>query len=408
MPLYLYKAVTTEGKVVEGQLEGADQRDVVQRLRALGHTPIRAHEATRAIPRRVVDFLPWITSKDRPSRHDMLALTRQLATLLSAGLELDRCLGVMIDVAENEATRKVLLALRERIRGGGSLSDAMQAQGDTFSSLYINLVKAGEAAGALDLILQRLADYLEHAEAVRESVKSALIYPAILVTVAALSVVVLLTFVLPKFTELFEDMGATLPLATQLVIGLGDITVKYGWLGLAGVVAGVVAIRRAFADPEKRYRWDAWLLKAPLISNLIRKMQVARFSKTLGTLLGNGIHLVAALGIVKDTLTNRVLAKGMDRVIESLKGGRGLAAPLAASGVFPPDAVHMLRVGEETGELDKMLLKIAEVYDKEVERAIQRLLAFLEPVLILGMALVVLAIIVPLLLAILSINDIPI
>lgn len=408
MPLYVYKAVTTEGKVVEGQLEGADQRDVVQRLRALGHTPIRAQEATKAMPRRVVDFLPWITSKDRPSRHDTLAITRQLATLLSAGLELDRCLGVMIDVAENEVTRKLLQVLRERIRGGGSLSDAMQAQGDAFSGLYINLVKAGEAAGALDLILQRLADYLEHAEAVRESVKSALIYPAILVTVAALSVVVLLTFVLPEFTELFEDMGATLPLATQLVIGLGDITAKYGWLGLAGVVAGVVALRRAFADPEKRYRFDAWLLKAPLISALIRKMQVARFTKTLGTLLGNGIHLVTALGIVKDTLTNRVLAKGMDRVIESLKHGGGLAAPLAASGVFPADAVHMLRVGEETGELDKMLLKIAEVYDKEVERAIQRLLAFLEPVLILGMALVVLAIIVPLLLAILSINDIPI
>ena len=408
MPLYVYKAVTTEGKIVEGQLEGSDQRDVVQRLHALGHTPIRAQEATQAMPRRVVDFLPWITSKDRPSRHDMLAITRQLATLLSAGLELDRCLGVMIDVAENETTRKLLLTLRERIRGGGSLSDAMQAQGDVFSSLYINLVRAGEAAGALELILQRLADYLEHAEAVRESVKSALIYPVILLSVATLSVVVLLTFVLPQFTELFEDMGATLPLATQLVIGLGDITVKYGWLGLAGVVATVVAIRRAFADPEKRYRWDAWLLKAPLISALIRKMQVARFSKTLGTLLGNGIHLVAALGIVKDTLTNRALAKGMDRVIESLKHGGGLAAPLAASGVFPADAVHMLRVGEETGELDKMLLKIADVYDKEVERAIQRLLAFLEPVLILGMALVVLAIIVPLLLAILSINDIPI
>ncbi|MGH8608878.1 MAG: type II secretion system F family protein [Gammaproteobacteria bacterium] len=408
MPLYVYKAVTTEGKIVEGQLEGSDQRDVVQRLHALGHTPIRAQEATQAMPRRVVDFLPWVTRKDRPSRHDMLAITRQLATLLSAGLELDRCLGVMIDVAENETTRKLLLMLRERIRGGGSLSDAMQAQGDVFSSLYINLVRAGEAAGALELILQRLADYLEHAEAVRESVKSALIYPAILVTVATLSVVVLLTFVLPQFTALFEDMGATLPLATQLVIGLGDITVKYGWLGLAGVVAAGLAIRRAFADPEKRYRWDAWLLKAPLISALIRKIQVARFSKTLGTLLGNGIHLVAALGIVKDTLTNRALAKGMDRVIESLKHGGGLAAPLAASGVFPADAVHMLRVGEETGELDKMLLKIADVYDKEVERAIQRLLAFLEPVLILGMALVVLAIIVPLLLAILSINDIPI
>ncbi|MGH8656081.1 MAG: type II secretion system F family protein [Gammaproteobacteria bacterium] len=408
MPLYVYKAVTTEGKIVEGQLEGSDQRDVVQRLHALGHTPIRAQEATQAMPRRVVDLLPWITRKDRPSRHDMLAITRQLATLLSAGLELDRCLGVMIDVAENETTRKLLLTLRERIRGGGSLSDAMQAQGDVFSSLYINLVRAGEAAGALELILQRLADYLEHAEAVRESVKSALIYPAILLSVATLSVVVLLTFVLPQFTALFEDMGATLPLATQLVIGLGDITVKYGWLGLAGVVAAAVAIKRAFADPEKRYRWDAWLLKAPLISALIRKIQVARFSKTLGTLLGNGIHLVAALGIVKDTLTNRALAKGMDRVIESLKHGGGLAAPLAASGVFPADAVHMLRVGEETGELDKMLLKIAEVYDKEVERAIQRLLAFLEPVLILGMALVVLAIIVPLLLAILSINDIPI
>ena len=406
MAIFAYKAIAATGEVVEGRLECATQREVIDRLHALGHTPIRADEQAQAAYKGL-DVVGWLRKSKQPTHKDITEFTRQLSILLEAGLELDRALAIQIDVADKEPMQRMLTDIQQRIRGGGALSEAMEAQGNVFSNLYLQMVKAGEAGGALDVMLQRLTDYLERSEELRESVKSALIYPFILICVAGLSVVILLTFVLPKFTQLFEDMGATLPLPTQIVIATGNFLSAYGWLILLALGAAYLALKQWLSDPEKRYRWDAGLLKLPILSDLLIKLEVARFSQTLGTLLANGVALLDALGIVKDVLSNRVLAGAMDQVIESLKHGGGLAHPLAQTGVYPREMIHLLKVGEETGELEKMLLKLNGLYTMEVQRTTTRMLAILEPVLILGLGMVIAGIIVSILLAILGINDLP-
>ncbi len=407
MPLFVYKAVNASGEIIEGELQGNSKREVIDRLHALGHTPIRADEAGSKHGRpSLLDF--QLSRGARLSQREIVEFTRQLATLISAGLELDRALQVLIDVAETENLCRMLSRIQEQVRGGGSLSEAMSSQGKVFSNLYRNMIKAGETAGALDIILERLADYLERSAELRDSVISALIYPLVLIGVALLSVVVLLTFVLPEFSSLFEDMGATLPLSTQIIIGAGDLLNAYGWVLLLLGAVLVILFRRKLQEPGFRYRCDEFTLRLPLFSPLIKKLEVARFSQTLGTLLSNGVPLLRALNIVKETLANRVLATSMDTVSNSLKHGGGLAGPLAETNLFPAHAVHMLRVGEETGKLEEMLMKIAQAYDREVQITIKRLLALLEPVLILGIAIVIAGIIFSILLPILALNDIPI
>ncbi len=405
MPLFAYKAVNQSGEVIEGQLDAADQKTVVEMLHTQGHIPIRADEvgtttrrSTRVGIRRV----------RRLSERTVAELTRQLAVLLTAGLELDRALTVLIDIAEEPAIEALLQRVQGRVHGGGSLSEAIAAEREVFSRLYVNMVRAGETAGALDLVLRRLAEYMERSLALRESVKSALIYPSILIAVAALSIIVLVVFVLPRFAVLFEDMGAALPWSTQAVMAVGEFARHWGWLVLVVLVVLVLAARRALATPQVRRRWHAWMLDAPLLGALVARIEVARFSRTLSTLLGNGVPMLTALAGVKETLGNTVMASAMDRVEEHLKQGRGLAQPLAETGVFPKQAVHMVRVGEETGKLEEMLERVADVYDREVQITIARLLALLEPALILGLGVVVAGIVLSLLMAIMSINDLPI
>jgi general secretion pathway protein F len=281
----------------------------------------------------------------------------------------------------------------------------MEAQKGVFSRLYLNMVRAGEAGGAVDIVLTRLAEYMERARELRDIVTSALIYPTILLGVAGLSVIILLIFVVPQFQQLFEDAGQALPFATQVVITVGEWLQGYWWLLLGALAALVRYFRKQFSQPAKRYRWDQRLLKVPLIGELITKLEVARFSRTLGTLMVNGVPLLTALAIVKETLSNQVLALSMGNVSESLKQGRGLAQPLMEVSDFPRLAVHMIRVGEETGHLEEMLIQVADVYDKEVRATIKRLLAVLEPALILSLGLIIAAIIMSILMAILSVNE---
>lgn len=405
MPLFAYKAVNQSGEVIEGQLDAADQKTVVELLHMQGHIPIRADEVGTT-SRRTARV--GIRRVRRISERTLAELTRQLAVLLTAGLELDRALTVLIDIAEEPAIEALLRRVQGRVHGGGSLSEAIAAEREIFSRLYVNMVRAGETAGALDLVLRRLAEYMERSLALRESVKSALIYPSILIAVAALSIIVLVVFVLPRFAVLFEDMGAALPWSTQVVMAVGEFARRWGWLVLVAAVALVLTARRALATPQLRRRWHAWLLDAPLLGALVARIEVARFSRTLSTLLGNGVPMLTALAGVKETFGNAVMASAMDRVEEHLKQGRGLAQPLAETGVFPKQAVHMVRVGEETGKLEEMLERVADVYDREVQITIARLLALLEPALILGLGVVVAGIVLSLLMAIMSINDLPI
>jgi general secretion pathway protein F len=384
-------------------MEGLSQAVVIERLQGMGLIPIRVEEtASRS---QAASAGRGLFRKKGVSQDDVAVFTQELATLLKAGLPLDRCLEILIGLSANELVRGLMTEMREEVRGGAALSKAMEVHPDVFSRFYLNMIRAGEAGGALDVVLQRLNEYMERSKELKETVKSALIYPAILVSVAVLSVVILLMWVVPQFSQMFEESGKALPLPTQVVIALGDAVRNYWWVMVLAAVGVYSWFSRQMREPASRYRWDARLLGMPLVGDLVAKLEVARFSRTLGTLLGNGVTLLTALSIVKETLGNTVMSDGVSTVATQLKEGKGLAKPLMAIGLFPKLAVHLVMVGEETGKLQEMLIRIADIYDREVHSAVKRMLALMEPVLILGLGLVIGGIIMSILVAILSVND---
>ena len=403
MPRYRYEAVDASGEVVRDELDAATLDAAIARLRDQGLLPLAVNEAKSGFLRG--GFGQPLFSKRRAlSRKTIALLTQQLASLLHAGMPLDRALTILIGVTEDEQAKPVLERVQEKVRGGSSLADALEVQG-VFSRFYLNMIRAGEAGGALDVVLKRLTEFLERSQALRETVTSALIYPIILLSVSALSVIILLTFVVPQFQRLFADAGKALPLATQIVIAVGDGFRYYWWVGAILVVLLSAVARRQLSQPESRARWDDWFLRLPLFGDLIAKVETARLSRTLGTLLGNGVSMLNALTIVRETLSNQVLAGALGEVAEHVKTGRGLADPLLEAGRFPKLAVQMIRVGEETGQLQEMLLQVADTYDGEVQTAVKRLLTLLEPALILGLGVIIAGIIMSILVAILSLND---
>jgi general secretion pathway protein F len=366
----------------------------------MGYVPLRVDETAAG-----GGFLGLGGRRPRLSQDDIAILTREIATLLRAGLPLDRALEIIIQLSDSAAVRDLVGQIREDVRAGATLHGAMAARYGVFSRLYLNMVRAGEASGALGTVMARLTEFMERAKELRETVRSALIYPSILVLVAAISVVVLLVFVVPQFSQMFEDSGKALPLATQVVIGAGEFITGYWWTLLLGGYLAYLFMRRQMARPESRYRWDRWFLSLPLLGGLLARIEVARFTRTLGTLLANGVTLLSALTIVKETLTNTYMAERLDGVVAQLREGKGLGRPLLETGVFPGLAVHMVMVGEETGRLQEMLIQVADVFDREVQTAVKRMLSLLEPAMILGLALVIGGIIMSILVAILSVNE---
>lgn len=403
MPRYRYEAVDAAGETLRDELEAASQEAAIERLRDQGLLPLSVVETKGGFLR--VNLGQSLFSKRRSlSAKAIMLLTQQLSNLLNAGMPLDRALTILIGVTDDDPSKALIERVQEKVRGGTNLADALEAQG-AFSRFYLNMIRAGETGGALEVVLKRLTEFLERSRALRETVSSALIYPLILLSVSALSVIILLTFVVPQFQRLFADAGKALPLATQIVIAAGDGFRYYWWVGAIVIGLLTAAMRQQLRQPESRIRWDRWFLRLPLFGDLIAKVETARLTRTLGTLLGNGVSLLNALTIVRETLTNRVLAGALGEVAEQVKSGRGLADPLSESGDFPKLAVQMVRVGEETGQLQEMLLQVADTYDGEVQTAVKRLLTLLEPALILGLGVVIAAIIMSILVAILSLND---
>ena len=402
MPGFQYKAVSADGEVVQGTLEGSDRKQVVEQLHALGQTPIRIDE-TAVIPVR--SGRKRRGRKRRLSEEQIANATRELSTLLRAGLPLDRALGVLISLSEGEPIAELLVNVRKEVNGGATLADAIESQGGAFNRFYINLLRAGEAGGALEVVLERLAEHMQQSKEVHDAMVSAMIYPAILIVVAVSSIFILLGYVVPQFTELFEDVGQVLPLPTRITIAVGEGLQSYGWVALLVVAAAGWIIRRQLEDPRGRRRWHARFLNMPLAGAIITRVEVARFARTLGTLLHNGVPLLKALSIVKDSIGNQVIADGIERVSGSLKQGQSLAEPLAEAALFPPFAIHMIRVGEESGRLEELLLQVASIYDRETQVTIKRTLSLLEPVLILVLGIVIAAVIISILMAILGINQ---
>jgi general secretion pathway protein F len=299
----------------------------------------------------------------------------------------------------------MLQGIRDEVRGGKSLSQALDARREIFSRFYVNIVRAGEAGGALGTVLQRLAETMERTKELRESVRSALIYPTILIFVAVASVMVLLVFVVPQFQSTFAQAGKALPLPTQVVIVVGTFLRNWWWAALPAVALAVVWFRRRGRIASVRRVRDARLLRMPLVGDLIAKVEIARFARTLATLLANGVTLLAGLGIVKDTMGNVVLSSALDGVTAKLREGKGFGRPLAETGLFPRLATQMILVGEESGRLEEMLARVADVYDREVATAIKRFLAVLEPVLILGLAVMVGGIVFSILLGVMGMSE---
>jgi general secretion pathway protein F len=404
MPVFRFEAVDAAGEVRAEEIMAASQDEVILKLRDQGLLPLVVEEANSDGLSRILNF-PLLGGRQRVSQKHIGLITQQLAQLLKAGLPLDRALTVLISVNNESKVQKLLTRIQEAVRGGSGLADALEAQSGVFTRLYLNMVRAGEAGGSLEVVLERLADFLERSKALKDTVTSALIYPLILLLVAGASVVILLTYVVPQFQTLFDDAGEALPLATQIVIGLGEGVRRYGWLGVVLLAGSVLFFRQQFSQIETRYRWDRLALRTPLIGDLIAKVETARLARTLGTLLRNGVPLLTALGIVREIIANQVLSQSLGAVAENLKAGQGLAEPLLKQQVFPPLAIHMIRVGEETGQLDAMLLQVADTYDGEVQTTVKRLLSLLEPILILGLGLIIAGIIMSILVAIISIND---
>jgi len=334
-----------------------------------------------------------------------MTFTAELATLLGAGLPLDRSLHVISEISDDRGMREMVEALLKSIRGGMSFSDALQKHPGVFPRLYVNMVRAGEAGGVLDAVLERLNEFLESSKELRDHVVSAMIYPTILAFTGGVSIILLLTFVLPRFSVIFSELGTSLPASTQVLLTASELLKSYGWIFLIALIAAGFLFRNMLASERGRYRWDT--LKLFLMKDVITKLETARFCRTLGTLLSSGVSLLQALNNAKDVIGNRVIARNVEALSKGAKEGRGISDPLSKAGVFPPMALSMITVGEETGQLDSMLMKVAVIYEKSLKQAVKRFMALLEPLLILGMGLIIGFIVISMLLAIFSISDIP-
>jgi general secretion pathway protein F len=405
MAEFSYRAVTMDGKVVEGIMEAADNGTVALRLQEMGLLPVRVGAAAKKT--LLTREIPWPWKRKKVRRKDLLVFTHELHTLVRSGIPLDRSLAVLGKLAESPVLAEVVQNVLNSVKGGKSFSEALGEYPEVFPKVYVNMVHAGEVGGVLEEILGRLTAFLETSENLRSYVVGALIYPALLSVVAVGSITILTMFVVPSFAAVFHDMGVPLPLPMTILTGLSKFLSGYWWLLLAAIILIAYYLRRFRTSAEGRLKWDRWLLRIPLWGPVVRKIEVARFSRTLGTLLHSGVPLLQGMTIVREILTNQGIATTIEPIRNGIKKGEGIAHPIKQSGVFPPLAMHLIEVGEESGRLDTMLIQVAEVYDTEVRNAIKNLIAFFEPALILVMGIIIGTIVVSMLMAIFSINDVP-
>lgn len=406
MARFHYRAVSDDGEVQTGHLDAEDEQGVLLQLRAKGLIPIEIGTRRGWQSLLQVDVNQFL---GRTRGHKLvLHFTQNLASLLHSGVALDRSLDIMLRVSPDPQMQQLIAPIQEGVRRGISLSRVMGERPELFSGFYISMIQASEVSGNLSEGLANLAYYMERSKSLHDRLVSALIYPVILLGVSVSSLLIILIYVIPQFRQLFDDMGAALPMSTQIVIGVAEGLRTFGpWLLLALLGAGV-AWRQLLRQPEYRKKWDRLQLRLPLVGSLLQRVETARFARSLGALLTGGVALLQGLNIARQTLSNQLLAEQVGLAAEGLKQGRQLAPPLLASGLFPALAVQMIQVGEETGHLDEMLLKVANTYDREVENAIQRLLAVMEPLLIVGLGVLIAGIILSVLVAIMSITDLPI
>jgi general secretion pathway protein F len=402
MTQFRYRAVSAAGELLQGQMEAASVEEVVGRLQDQGHTPLDAQAAEAGSGGR---GLAGLFQRGPLSGDQLAQFTHQLATLLGAGQPLDRALGILMDLPEGASAQALIERVRDRVRGGTPLSQAMEEEHGVFPRLYLSLVRAGEAGGSLEDTLRRLAEYLERTQQLRGSIVNALIYPAFLLVGVLGSLLLLLAYVVPQFVPIFQDMQVPIPWITQAVLAVGNLLQAWWWaLGLAAVL-GALVVRARLRDPAARLAWDARLLTWRVVGPLLLKIQTARIARTLGTLLKNGVPLLSALGIARQVTANRALDQALAQAAEQVKDGAGLSFALGQTQRFPRLALQMVQVGEEAGQLDTLLLKVADTFELESRRAIDRLLAALVPALTIVMTILVAIIMAAILLPLLSLTS---
>jgi general secretion pathway protein F len=402
MPAFRFVAIDGAGKMARGVMEAPDEAAVVQRLRRDGHLPVRAELDTGG---SFFGRMSIEVARGGLRRQDLANITRELSIMLAAGQDLDRALRFLGESAPNRRIKSSVEQLRAGIRDGDSLAVAMAKQPRSFPRLYVGMVRAGEAGGALAPTLDRLALVLERERSLASSIRSAMVYPTLLFIAMIGSVSFLLTSVLPEFVPLFAQNGAKLPASTQFLVDLGDVVAADGFYGLIGLaVCGLLAVQ-ALRQPRIRLVVDRLILRLPIFGRLAREVLAARFSRTFGTLMMNGVPLIAALGIVREAIGNRAAVAAVETATASAKNGSGLSRPLAAAGIFPLRMIYLLRLGEETAQLGEMALRAAEIHEEETRLGIQRLVALLVPAITILMGAAVAGIVSSLILAMLSLNN---
>lgn len=402
MAAFHYKAVANDGQIVEGVLEAASREAAVGQIHLKGQVPIRVElggtQKKKGVRRR---------SRQKSIKSEQIAsFTRELSTLIRSGQPIDRALSILTSISgEASQLSERIINIRDSLKGGHSFADALEKEQGLFSDFYIQMVRAGEAGGALETVLDRLAQHLERAKEVKDSLVSALIYPLILLFVALTSIMILMTYVIPQFSDLFEDMGAALPLSTQITMAVASGLQNYGWVLALLIVGMIFFFKWQMGKRASAKRWHGRILKLPLIGEIVKQVEAARFCRTLGTLLENGVPLLKSVKIVKETIGNFVIADAMDNVVSSLKSGHRLADPLQEHSQFPSFALHMIRIGEESGQLEPMLMQTADIIDQETQTLIKRGLSLVEPVMILVLGLIIAGVVMSILVAILGVNQ---
>lgn len=410
MPVYAYKGLNDSGRNVSGIVDADTPKTARQKLRGQGIFPTGITEERQSETGKTVSTA---TSRgdvqayfDRITPQDLALMTRQLATLVGAGLPLVDCLGALIEQVENGRQKRILSQVREHVVEGGNLADAMRMHPQVFGDLYVNMVRAGEASGALDIVLVRLADYTERAAALRSKVRSAMTYPLVMGLLSLGILLFLLSYVVPKVTKIFEETQQELPGITVVLLTISDFTAQYWWVIIIGGLLFFIAARAWVATPKGRLRFDDWKLKVPYFGKVVKKVALARFARTLSTLLDGGIPLLQSLDIVKHVVSNSVLMNAIEGGRDSIREGQSVAEPLRKSGHFPPLLVHMIAVGERSGELEQMLSRAADAYDNEVEASVNALTSIMEPLLVVFMGGLVAFIVIAILLPIFELNQI--
>ena len=401
MATFFFRAVASDGKVRSGSLSGDNETRVARDLRKQGLTPIYVGVAPKSAAIEIK--LPSFGGR---RRRDVLFFTQELSTLLNASVPLDRSLSITAELTERASFRFIVLDVLRVLKGGKPLADSLAAHPDYFSDLYINMVRAGEASGALAVIFERLAEFERSRDELRNYIISSMIYPALLACVGMTSIFILLNFVVPRFASIFADTHMKMPTPTRLMLEASDLVHQYGWLAAGVLAGGFLAFRIYTHTTAGRLWWDGARLKLPLLGSALLKAETSRFARAMSTLVANTVPLVQSIGIAAATLNNKTIANSLVGVAMGVKRGEGIATPMRKAGVFPPLAAHLLTVGEETGRLDHMFARMADIYENETRAAIKRFTNIFEPLIILIMGVLVGSLILSMLLAITSINDV--